>query len=49
MRKISIMDTTLSARKLVPQNAMNTKQKFKLALELETIGVNYIETGFTDS
>ncbi|MCX8639033.1 hypothetical protein J3U37_02870 [Gilliamella sp. B3172] len=49
MKEISILDTTLSARKLVPQNAMNTKQKFKLVLELEALGVNHIEKGFTDS
>lgn len=49
MRKISILDITLSARKLMPQNAMNPKQKFKLVLELESLGVNHIGKGFTDS
>lgn len=46
MRKISILDTTLRDGEQAPQNAMNPKQKLNLALELEALGVNHIETGF---
>ncbi len=49
MRKISILDTTLRDGEQAPQNAMNPKQKLNLALELEALGVNHIETGFPAS
>ena len=49
MKKISILDTTLRDGEQAPQNAMNPKQKLKIALELENLGVNHIETGFPAS
>ncbi len=44
--KIHIFDTTLRDGEQVPGCKLNTKEKVKLALELESLGVNIIEAGF---
>jgi len=49
LRKISIFDTTLRDGEQAPGNAMNPQQKLDIALRLEALGVDVIETGFPAS
>ncbi|PHM64862.1 2-isopropylmalate synthase [Xenorhabdus stockiae] len=49
MNKVSILDTTLRDGEQAPENAMNPEQKLKIALKLEELGVDHIETGFPAS
>lgn len=44
--KVFIFDTTLRDGEQVPGCKLNTKEKLKLALELEALGVDIIEAGF---
>ena len=44
--KVFIFDTTLRDGEQVPGCKLNTKEKIKLALELEDLGVDIIEAGF---
>lgn len=44
--KVYIFDTTLRDGEQVPGCKLNTKEKLKLALELEALGVDIIEAGF---
>lgn len=44
--KVFIFDTTLRDGEQVPGCKLNTKEKLKLALELEDLGVDIIEAGF---
>jgi 2-isopropylmalate synthase len=44
--QIVIFDTTLRDGEQVPGCKLNTKEKIRLALELESLGVNVIEAGF---
>ncbi len=44
--QIVIFDTTLRDGEQVPGCKLNTKEKLRLALELESLGVNVIEAGF---
>ncbi|MCH5717560.1 hypothetical protein MKP07_15830 [Niabella hibiscisoli] len=44
--KVFIFDTTLRDGEQVPGCKLNTEEKIKLALELETLGVDIIEAGF---
>jgi 2-isopropylmalate synthase len=44
--QIIIFDTTLRDGEQVPGCKLNTKEKLKLALELEALGVNVLEAGF---
>ena len=46
MNKIIIFDTTLRDGEQVPGCKLNTKEKVELALNLEQLGVDVIETGF---
>ncbi|MET0233013.1 MAG: hypothetical protein ABW224_00070 [Kibdelosporangium sp.] len=48
-RRISIFDTTLRDGEQAPGNAMRPAQKLEIALALEAIGVDVIETGFPSS
>jgi 2-isopropylmalate synthase len=48
-RRISIFDTTLRDGEQAPGNAMRPEQKLEIALALEAIGVDVIETGFPSS
>lgn len=48
-RKISIFDTTLRDGEQAPGNAMGPNQKLEIALRLESLGVDVIETGFPAS
>lgn len=45
-QKVHIFDTTLRDGEQVPGCKLNTEEKIKLALELETLGVDIIEAGF---
>ncbi|MET9258933.1 hypothetical protein [Amycolatopsis sp. NPDC004079] len=49
LRRISIFDTTLRDGEQAPGNAMSPEQKLELALMLEALGVDVIETGFPSS
>ncbi|RJQ80381.1 pyruvate carboxyltransferase [Pseudonocardiaceae bacterium YIM PH 21723] len=49
MKQISIYDTTLRDGEQAPGNAMLPEQKLELALTLEALGVDIIETGFPSS
>jgi 2-isopropylmalate synthase len=49
IRPISIFDTTLRDGEQAPGNAMRPEQKLEVALSLEALGVNVIETGFPAS
>jgi 2-isopropylmalate synthase len=49
MRTISIFDTTLRDGEQAPGNAMRPEQKLAVALRLEALGVDVIETGFPAS
>src|SRR5690606_30743034 len=44
--KIHIFDTTLRDGEQVPGCRLNTKEKIRLALALEELGVDIIESGF---
>lgn len=44
--RINVFDTTLRDGEQVPGCGLNTKQKVKIALELENLGVDIIEAGF---
>ncbi len=46
LRRISLFDTTLRDGEQAPGNALSPKQKLEIALALEDIGVDVIETGF---
>ncbi|MFC0007495.1 LeuA family protein [Micromonospora siamensis] len=48
-RLIKIFDTTLRDGEQAPGNAMSPHQKLEIALVLEELGVNVIETGFPSS
>jgi 2-isopropylmalate synthase len=48
-RKVSIFDTTLRDGEQAPGNAMRPGQKLEIALRLEALGVDVIETGFPAS
>ncbi|MFF0190840.1 LeuA family protein [Streptomyces sp. NPDC005244] len=49
MRRISIFDTTLRDGEQAPGNAMTPEQKLDLALVIEALGVDVIETGMPSS
>ncbi|MBO0652494.1 pyruvate carboxyltransferase [Streptomyces triculaminicus] len=49
MRRISFFDTTLRDGEQAPANAMGPEDKLDLALRIEALGVDYIETGFPAS
>lgn len=48
-RRVSIFDTTLRDGEQAPGNAMNPDQKLDVALRIEALGVDLIETGFPAS
>lgn len=48
-REVSIFDTTLRDGEQAPGNAMSPDQKLVVALRLEALGVDVIETGFPAS
>ncbi|WP_443075859.1 LeuA family protein [Streptomyces sp. TRM 70351] len=48
-RRISIFDTTLRDGEQAPANAMLPEQKLDMALRIEALGVDSIETGFPAS
>jgi 2-isopropylmalate synthase len=48
-RRVSIFDSTLRDGEQAPGNAMSPEQKLDLALRIEALGVDYIETGFPAS
>src|ERR687884_287708 len=45
-KKVFIFDTTLRDGEQVPGCKLNTKEKLRLALQLEELGVDVIEAGF---
>nr|QUJ09159.1 Lon12 [Streptomyces sp.] len=45
-RRISVFDTTLRDGEQAPGNAMTAEQKLEVALAIESLGVDVIETGF---
>ncbi|MBY8846087.1 LeuA family protein [Streptomyces sp. SP2-10] len=49
MRRVSIFDTTLRDGEQAPGNAMRPEQKLELALAIEALGVDVIETGMPSS
>jgi 2-isopropylmalate synthase len=48
-RRISLFDTTLRDGEQAPGNAMSPRQKLELALGIQAVGVDVIETGFPSS
>ena len=48
-KRISLLDTTLRDGEQAPGNAMSPRQKLELALGIEAVGVDVIETGFPSS
>ncbi|MGP3999340.1 LeuA family protein [Streptomyces sp. 8N706] len=48
-RRITVFDTTLRDGEQAPANAMLPQQKLDIALRIEALGVDYIETGFPAS
>lgn len=48
-RRISLFDTTLRDGEQAPGNAMRPEQKLEVALAIEALGVDVIETGFPSS
>jgi 2-isopropylmalate synthase len=48
-RRISVFDTTLRDGEQAPGNALLPEQKLEIALRLEALGVNRIESGFPAS
>lgn len=49
MKEVSIVDTTLRDGEQAPGNAMSPHDKLALGLEIEKLGVQYIEGGFPAS
>ncbi|MGW1183347.1 LeuA family protein [Streptomyces drozdowiczii] len=49
LRRVSIFDTTLRDGEQAPGNAMLPEQKLELALAIEALGVDVIETGMPSS
>jgi 2-isopropylmalate synthase len=49
LRRISIFDSTLRDGEQAPGNAMTPDQKLEVALAIEALGVDVIETGFPSS
>jgi 2-isopropylmalate synthase len=49
LKRISIFDTTLRDGEQAPGNAMQPEQKLDIALAMEAVGVDVIETGFPSS
>ncbi|MEU2059710.1 pyruvate carboxyltransferase [Streptomyces sp. NPDC013455] len=49
MRRVSFFDTSLRDGEQAPANAMGPKDKLELALGIESLGVDRIETGFPAS
>lgn len=49
VRRISIFDSTLRDGEQAPGNAMQPEQKLDVALAIEAVGVDVIETGFPSS
>lgn len=49
MKRVSIFDTTLRDGEQAPGNSMSPAQKLELALEIEALGVDFIEGGFPAS
>ena len=48
-RRVSVFDTTLRDGEQAPMNAMRPEQKLALALRIEALGVDAVETGFPAS
>ncbi|MEU2623236.1 pyruvate carboxyltransferase [Streptomyces sp. NPDC007157] len=48
-RRVSIFDTTLRDGEQAPGNAMTPRQKLDIALRIEALGADYIESGFPAS
>ncbi|MGI8664446.1 MAG: LeuA family protein [Jatrophihabitans sp.] len=48
-RRLSVFDTTLRDGEQAPGNAMSPEQKLQVALALESMGVDVIESGFPSS
>lgn len=48
-RRISVFDTTLRDGEQAPRNALNPEQKLDLAMLIEALGVDVVETGFPAS
>ncbi|RLL69278.1 pyruvate carboxyltransferase [Streptomyces sp. Z26] len=48
-RRVSIFDTTLRDGEQAPRNTMTPHQKLDLALRIEALGVDVVETGFPAS
>ncbi|MGW2475139.1 LeuA family protein [Streptomyces sp. NPDC001665] len=48
-RRIAVFDTTLRDGEQAPANAMSPQEKLELALQIEALGVDSIETGFPAS
>ncbi|MET9578872.1 LeuA family protein [Streptomyces sp. DT199] len=48
-RRVSIFDSTLRDGEQAPRNSMNPREKLRMALRLEELGVDTIETGFPAS
>ncbi|MFD5076495.1 LeuA family protein [Streptomyces sp. NPDC058371] len=48
-RRITVFDTTLRDGEQAPANAMSPQDKLRLALQIEALGVDSIETGFPAS
>ncbi|ORT57434.1 pyruvate carboxyltransferase [Streptomyces sp. CB03238] len=48
-RRVSVFDTTLRDGEQAPGNAMSPDQKLEIALAIESLGVDVIETGFPSS
>ncbi|MBO4208053.1 LeuA family protein [Micromonospora echinofusca] len=48
-RRVSVFDSTLRDGEQAPGNAMTPEQKLEIALALEAVGVDVIETGFPSS
>lgn len=49
LRRVSVFDTTLRDGEQAPGNAMEPEQKLEVALRVEELGVDLIETGFPAS
>ncbi|APY84878.1 pyruvate carboxyltransferase [Streptomyces alfalfae] len=48
-RRVSIFDTTLRDGEQAPRNSMKPQEKLELALRIEALGVDVVETGFPAS
>jgi len=49
LKRISLFDTTLRDGEQAPGNAMRPEQKLEIALAIQALGVDVIETGFPSS